>query len=65
MTIEAIKDAILALPEKERLELESWLADRWDEQMAKDFSHGGRGADLVGRVDAEIDAGSFRPLGKR
>ena len=65
MTIQAIKDAILALPEKDRLELESWLADHWDEQMTRDFSPGGRGADLVERVDAEIEAGNFRPLGKR
>lgn len=65
MTIEAIKGAILALSEKDRLELEDWLADRWDEQIRKDFSPGGRGAAVIDRVDAEIDAGKFQPLNRR
>jgi len=62
MSVEAIKDAILALPEQEQIELEEWLADRWDAQMERDFSPGGRGAKLMERVDAEIDAGKFRSL---
>lgn len=65
MTIEAIKDAILALPEEDRLRLEDWLADQWDEQMERDFSAGGRGTALVDRIDAEIAAGEFRPFDRR
>jgi hypothetical protein len=65
MTIEAIKDAILALPEEDRLRLEDWLADQWDEQMVRDFSPGGRGAPLADRIDAEIASGEFRPLDRR
>jgi hypothetical protein len=62
MTIAAIKDAILALPEKERQELEDWLADQWDEKMCRDFSPSGRGSALIERVDASIDAGNYLPL---
>lgn len=62
MTIHAIKEAILALPEKDRLELETWLANRWDSQMEHDFSPGGRGAGLLKRIDAEIESGEFRPF---
>jgi hypothetical protein len=65
MTIQAIKDAIIALPEEDRLELENWLADQWDEEMANDFAPGGRGAALIERVDAEIEAGKFRPMNRR
>jgi len=65
MTIEAIKDAISALPEKERLELEDWIADQWDAQMSKDFSPGGRGAALLERVDAEIEAGNLHAPNRR
>jgi hypothetical protein len=62
MTVEAIKEAILALPEGDRIALQEWLADQWDEQMENDFSPGGRGTTLIERVDAKIDAGKFRPL---
>jgi hypothetical protein len=67
MTVEAIKDAISALPEDERHSLASWLNeldyDQWDEQMVKDFSPGGRGMALVENVKREIAEGkalSFR-----
>jgi hypothetical protein len=62
VTIRAIKDAILALPEEQRLELEDWLSEQWDAQMSKDFSRGGRGTALIEHVDAEIETGKFRPL---
>ncbi|HLH37917.1 MAG TPA: hypothetical protein VKX39_02115 [Bryobacteraceae bacterium] len=65
MTVQAIQDAILALPEQGQIELEEWLAGRWDAQMERDFSPGGRGAKLIERVDAEIDGGQFRPLDPR
>lgn len=62
MTVQAIKDAILALPEQDQIEIEEWLAERWDAQISRDFSPEGRGAALVERVDAQIDAGNFGPF---
>ncbi len=62
MTVEAIKEGILALPEKEQLAIESWLADRWDEQIERDFQPGGRGEKLLAEVDADINAGKFGPM---
>lgn len=59
MTVEAIKDAISALPREERQSLASWLNeldyDAWDKQMVEDFSAGGRGAALIEKVRRELD----------
>ena len=61
MTVEAIKDAIVALPLEERQSLVSWLNeleyDAWDKQMVEDFSPGGRGAALLEKVKREIAEG--------
>ena len=57
MTLEAIKEAIVQLPNEERLALESWLAE--DAQIEEDFSPGGAGMALLEEVDAQIDAGNF------
>ena len=66
MTVEAIKEAITALPEDQRHSLASWLNeldyDEWDKQMVKDFSPGGRGMGLVERVRREIAQGKTTPL---
>jgi len=66
MTVDAIKEAISALPEEDRHSLASWLNeldyDDWDRQMVRDFSPGGRGAALVERVKREIAAGGSAPL---
>jgi hypothetical protein len=59
MTLEAIKEAIVQLPEEERLALESWLADAWAAQIERDFSPGGAGMALLEEVDAQIEAGNF------
>lgn len=59
MTVRAIKEATLALSREDRLELEDWLADRWDAEMEDDFSEGGRGLALIEQIDAEIEAGGF------
>ena len=34
----------------------------WDEQLEQDFSPGGKHASALEKIDAEIDAGNFRPL---
>lgn len=66
MTVEAIKEAIAALPEDERHSLAAWLNDldydAWDRQMMKDFTPGGRGADWAERVERQIAEGKARPM---
>ena len=66
MTVEAIKAAIAELPEDERHSLALWLNeldyDEWDEEMVKDFSAGGRGYHLVGKVKRDIAEGKARPM---
>jgi len=51
MSIDAIKEAITALPGDERHSLASWLNDLdyddWDKEMAKDFSP--RGSERASR----------------
>ena len=34
----------------------------WDEQLEEDFSPGGKHASALEKIDAEIDAGNFRPF---
>ena len=66
VNIEAIKDAITALPVEERHSLATWLNeleyDAWDKQMVEDFSAGGRGMALVEKVKREIAEGKALPL---
>jgi hypothetical protein len=69
MTVEAIKEAIVGLPEHERATLAAWLIEReydaWDRQMAKDFSPGGRGHHLAEKVKQQIASGEFTPMKPR
>jgi hypothetical protein len=60
MTLKAIKVAIEHLPEAEQVELESWLAERWDAQMARDFSPRGAGASLMEKVKSDVREGKFK-----
>jgi hypothetical protein len=66
MSVDAIKEAIAALPFEERHALASWLNeleyDAWDKQMVSDFSPGGRGMDLVEKVKREIAESKTAPL---
>ena len=66
MSVDAIKEAIAALPLEERHALASWLNeleyDAWDKEMVKDFSPGGRGMALVERMKREIADGNTTPL---
>jgi thiamine pyrophosphate-dependent acetolactate synthase large subunit-like protein len=68
MTVQAIKAAIEQLTESERRELADWFEQleeaAWDAEMEQDFSPGGRGHNLVERINREIDEGKFTPLGK-
>jgi hypothetical protein len=69
MTVEAIKEAIASLSEQERASLAAWMIeqdyDKWDLEMARDFSPGGRGRQIVDQVNRDIDEGKFTPLKKR
>ena len=60
MTLEAIKQAISELPEREKTSLVAWLneqeAKAWDKQIEEDFSEGGAGTALLEKWDAEIKA---------
>ena len=66
MNLEAIKAAIVELPEVERSSLVAWLvrqdAEDWDRQIEADFSEGGAGTPLLESWDAEIKAGGAVPL---
>jgi hypothetical protein len=69
MTLEALKQAIAALPAQEKAALATWLneqeMDEWDRQMRKDFSPEGRGMPMVEKVKADIRTGKFRPMNEK
>ena len=66
MTLEAIKEAIEQLPPDQQTVLASWLSERdwkvWDEQIASDFSPGGRGMPLLAELEREIAEGKTQPM---
>jgi hypothetical protein len=66
MTVEALKEAIAELPEKERASLAGWLIehdyDAWDKQMAEDFSPAGRGMTFYAEVQRQISEGKARSM---
>jgi hypothetical protein len=55
-----------ALPPEELARLAAYTSRQdkvaWDEELEQDFSPDGTHAATLGKVDAEIDAGHFRPL---
>ncbi|HLY59339.1 MAG TPA: hypothetical protein VKV95_01090 [Terriglobia bacterium] len=66
MTLEAIKQAIVELPEREKTTLVAWLKEQdalaWDKEIEEDFSEGGAGMALLEKWDAEIRAGKSEHL---
>ena len=68
MNVETIKTAIEQLTQRERRILADWFEQmeelNWDAEMKRDFSSGGRGHQLVEKVDQEIDGGDFTPIEK-
>jgi len=60
-----IKTAIADLPEAEMRQLSDWLqtylSDRWDQQMAADASSG-KLDKLLQKVNADIEANRIKPL---
>jgi hypothetical protein len=67
--VERIAEQVKALPEHEREEFLSWLADfelersdDWDAELARDSQPGGRLERVLKRVRADIAAGRTKPL---
>jgi hypothetical protein len=68
MELGQIQQAIEALPPEQQTTLLEWLAERdrreWDAQIERDFSPGGSGMNLLGRVKAQIRRGESLPMSK-
>ena len=66
LTVEAIKQAIAALPVEDQQSLAAWLSlqtmGEWDRQMQGDFSPGGKGTQFRDQIKREIARGPVRPL---
>ncbi len=67
--VEKIAEQVKALPEEEREEFLSWLADyeiahadEWDKQIARDSQPGGRLEGVLQRVRKDIAEGRTKPL---
>jgi len=67
--VEKIAEQVKALPEDEREEFLSWLADfeikhsdDWDKEIARDSQPGARLDRVLGRVREDIAAGRTKPL---
>jgi len=67
--VQQIANQIKSLPDDEREEFLSWLADfqleqsdAWDEEIARDSMSGGRLSDVLDRVRRDIAEGRTRPL---
>lgn len=67
--VERIAEQVKALPQDEREEFLSWLADfelehsdAWDAEIARDSQPGGRLERVLKRVRKDIAAGRTKPL---
>jgi hypothetical protein len=66
--VQKLADQVKALPQDEREEFLSWLAefelehsDEWDEEIARDSQPGGRLDRVLKRVRRDIAAGRTKP----
>ena len=66
MSLTEIEEAVRHLKREELAKLAAYIAKQdklsWDEQLEEDFSPDGKHASALEKIDAEIDAGNFRPL---
>ena len=67
MSLTEIEHAVKDLNREELAKLAAYIAKQdklsWDEQLEEDFMPpGGKHAPALEKIDAEIDAGKFRPL---
>ena len=66
MSLAEIEEAVKSLNREELAKLAAYISRQdklsWDEELEEDSSPGGKHAAALERIDAEIDAGNFRPL---
>jgi hypothetical protein len=66
MSLAEIEAAVDKLSAAELAKLAAHIARRdkiaWDKEIEDDFSPGGKHEKALEKIDAEIDAGNFRPL---
>jgi hypothetical protein len=66
VSLTEIEEAVRGLNREELAKLAAYISKQdklsWDEQLEEDFSPGGKHASALEKIDAEIDAGNFRPL---
>jgi len=65
-TLQEIKTAVRELNPGELAELASYVQEQdklvWDQEIERDFSPGGKHHAALAEIDAQIDAGNFKPL---
>ena len=66
MSLAEIKSAVSTLPPRDLAELAAFIREQdnlaWDREIEADFSPGGKHHGMLAEVDAQIDAGDFKPL---
>jgi len=66
VSLTEIEKAVAELSRDELAKLAAFVAQQdkrvWDEELEQDFSPGGKHAAALEKIDAEIDAGNFRPM---
>jgi len=66
MSLAEIEKAVDALSPQELAKLAAYIARHdkltWDEEIECDFSPGGKHAEALEKIDAQIDAGNSTPL---
>jgi hypothetical protein len=66
MSLVEIEEAIDKLSPEDLAKLAAHIARRdklaWDTEIEEDFSPGGKHEKALEKIDAEIDAGNFRPF---
>ncbi|HYJ04174.1 MAG TPA: hypothetical protein VEX43_03515 [Chthoniobacterales bacterium] len=66
MSLAEIEKAVKKLTPAELTKLAGYIARQdklgWDAQLEEDFSPRGKHAEALVRIDAEIDAGKFKPM---
>jgi hypothetical protein len=66
ISLAEIEKAVDALSPEDLAKLAAYIARHdklaWDEEIEPDFSAGGKHADPLKKIDAQIEAGNFMPL---
>jgi hypothetical protein len=66
MSLAEIEKAVDELSPKELTKLATYITRRdklaWDQEIAEDFSPGGKHEKTLEKIDAEIDSGNFTPF---